>query len=60
LASGGVGLIAEMKRERAIDYSGRNSIVYSRVSSGKNIVTILARDRAGNMTTADREVVRTE
>jgi len=60
LASGGVGLTVEMKRERAIDYSERNFIVYSRLSPAKNIMTISARDRAGNMTTADREVVRIE
>jgi len=54
------GSTVEVNGEQAITYSGGNFVIYLRLAMGKNILTILARDRAGNMTTADREVVRIE
>jgi len=50
----------EVNGESAITYSGGNFVIYSRLAPGKNILAILARDRAGNVTTTNREVVRVE
>lgn len=52
------GSTVEVNGERAITYLGGNFVIYSKLIPGKNILTILARDRAGNVTTARREVVR--
>ncbi len=52
------GSTVEVNRERAITYLGGNFVIYSKLIPGKNILTILARDKAGNVTTAKREVVR--
>lgn len=52
------GSTVEVNGERAITYLGGNFVIYSKLVPGKNILTILARDKAGNVTTARREVVR--
>ena len=52
------GSAVEVNGERAITYSGGSFVIYSKLVPGKNILTILARDRAGNVTTVKREIVR--
>lgn len=52
------GSTVEVNGERAITYSRGSFVIYSKLIPGKNILTILARDRAGNVTTAKREVVK--
>ena len=54
------GSTIEVNGERAITYLDGNFVIYSRLAPGKNILTILARDGAGNVTMAKREVVRIE
>ena len=52
------GSTVEVNGERAITYSRGSFVIYSKLVPGKNILTILAWDRAGNVTTAKREVVK--
>jgi len=52
------GSTVEVNGERAITYLGGSFVIYSKLIPGKNILTILVRDKAGNVTTAKREVVR--
>jgi len=52
------GSTVEVNGERAITYFGGNFVIYSKLVPGKNILAILARDRAGNVTAAKREVLR--
>lgn len=52
------GSTVEVNGERAVTYSEGNFVIYSKLVPGKNILTILARDRAGNVSAAKREVVR--
>lgn len=52
------GSTVEVNGERAITYSRGSFVIYSKLAPGKNILTILAWDRAGNVTTAKREVVK--
>jgi hypothetical protein len=54
------GSTVEVNGERAITYSRGSFVIYSKLVPGKNILTILVRDRAGNVTTAKREIVRIE
>ncbi len=54
------GSTVEVNKERAITYSGGNFVIYSKLVPGKNILTILAQDRAGNIATAKREVMKIE
>ncbi|NIM03207.1 LysM peptidoglycan-binding domain-containing protein [bacterium] len=52
------GSTVEVNGERAVTYSEGNFVIYCKLVPGKNILTILARDRAGNVSAAKREVVR--